>query len=96
MDQKAKDEILITLSSKGVNHPCPRCGNGVFTLVDGYFNEMIQPNANTLNIGGHTIPTVLTVCNRCGYLSQHALGVLGLLPKTNENIDKKTEDKNEK
>jgi len=32
-------------------------------------------------IGGPSVPSVVTACNRCGYLSQHTLGTLGLLPK---------------
>lgn len=84
MDQEKKAEIIRALNERGVRLPCPRCGNPSFTLIDGYFNEMIQPNANTLNIGGPSIPSIITACIRCGYLSQHALGALGLLP-TQEN-----------
>lgn len=82
MDQEKKVEIIRALNEKHVQLPCPRCGNSSFTLIDGYFNEMIQPNVNTLNIGGPSIPSIVTACNNCGYLSQHALGALGLLPNT--------------
>lgn len=93
MDQEKKTEIIRTLNERSVTLPCPRCGNPSFTLIDGYFNEMIQPNTNTLNtlnIGGPSIPSIITACTRCGYLSQHALGALGLLPNNNE---KKEEQK---
>ena len=50
--------------------------------------------ANTLNIGGPSIPSIITACSRCGYLSQHALGVLGLLPnKTEKKKDNKENGK---
>lgn len=90
MDQEKKTEIIRILNERGVILPCPRCGNPSFTLIEGYFNEMIQPNTNTLNIGGPSIPSIITACTRCGYLSQHALGALGLLPNNNE---KKEEQK---
>jgi hypothetical protein len=35
--------------------------------------------------GGQTVPAAAIVCNRCGFLSQHALGALGLLPKNESN-----------
>ncbi len=93
MDQQEKSQIFQALGQRGVRLPCPRCGNQSFTLVDGYFNEMVQPNSNTLNIGGPTIPSIITACNRCGYLSQHALGTLGLLSQPSKN---KQNGKNEK
>ena len=94
MDQEKKKEIIRILNERGVRLPCPRCGNPSFILIEGYFNEMIQPNTNTLNIGGPSIPSIITACSRCGYLSQHALGVLGLLPnKTEKKKDNKENGK---
>lgn len=81
LSDQQKKEIIEVLDKKGVRLPCPRCGNREFLLVDGYFNQTIQTDLNGLIIGGPSIPTVATVCNNCGYLSQHAIGVLGLLPK---------------
>lgn len=80
MNDEDKQKIIKTLTEKGVRLPCPRCGNPSFTLIDGYFNELIQNDLNTLKIGGPSIPSIITACTRCGYLSQHALGALGLLP----------------
>lgn len=94
MDEEKKKEIIRVLNERGVRLPCPRCGNPSFTLIEGYFNEMIQPNVNILNIGGPSVPSIITACNRCGYLSQHALGALGLLPSPSEI--KKKEKKNGK
>lgn len=90
MDPKKRAEIIKALDERGVRLPCPRCGNHSFTIIDGFFNETIQATTNSINIGGRTIPSVITVCNKCGYLSQHAIGVLGLLPK---DVPKKEEEK---
>ena len=79
--QEQKDKLIKALTDRGANLPCPRCGNGDFTLLDGYFNQIIQETPKGIVLGGRTIPSIVIACNRCGYLSQHALGVLGLLSK---------------
>ena len=84
MTPENKQEIINTLQSKGAIMPCPRCANNNFTLLDGYFNQPIQQELSGMIIGGPAVPSAVIVCNKCGYMSQHALGVLGLLPKTEE------------
>jgi ribosomal protein S27AE len=79
--QIQKDKIIKALGERGANLPCPRCGNEAFTLLDGYFNQGIQSDPKGIVLGGRSIPSVVVACNRCGYLAQHALGTLGLLPK---------------
>jgi len=79
--QENKQRIIKALEERGAKLPCPRCGNNNFTLLDGYFNQTIQPEANGIVIGGPSILSVVVACNQCGYLIQHALGILGLLPE---------------
>jgi ribosomal protein S27AE len=79
--QVTKDKIIKALQERNANMPCPRCGNDAFTLLDGYFNQVIQSDPRGIVLGGRTIPSVVVACNKCGYLAQHALGVLGLLVK---------------
>jgi hypothetical protein len=79
--EEQKEKIISALMSRGAKAPCPRCNNANFTLVDGYFNQPIQAELGGLVIGGPSIPSVIVICTRCGYMSQHALGVLGLLPQ---------------
>lgn len=81
-DQKQK--VIEALDRAGAKLPCPRCGNGQFSLVDGYFNHPIQTSLGGLVIGGPSVPSVVVVCNQCGFISQHALGALNLLPKQPE------------
>jgi predicted RNA-binding Zn-ribbon protein involved in translation (DUF1610 family) len=76
-----KKEIIKALDEHGAKLPCPRCGNQSFTLLDGYFNQTIQIDLKGMVLGGPSIPSVVVACKKCGYLSQHALGVLGLLPQ---------------
>lgn len=79
--QEQKNRIIKVLTEKGADLPCPRCGNPNFTLLSGYFAQPIQPELGSIMLGGPNIPSVVTVCTQCGFISQHALGVLGLLPK---------------
>jgi len=80
MKKADKEEIIEHLIRKGVDRPCPRCGNKSATLIDGYFNQTVQDDASSFVVGGASIPTIVTACTNCGFLSQYALGALGLLP----------------
>ena len=95
MNQEEKDNIIRILQERGANLNCPRCGNNNFSLVDGYFNQPLQAQLNNnLVIGGPAIPSVAVVCVRCGFLSQHAIGVLGLLPAQTQNSNENTQETN--
>ncbi len=89
MSELSNDKIIAALKAAGVNAPCPRCRNTNFTLMDGYITHPIQSDFQSFNIGGPSLPAVMTVCNQCGFLAQHALGVLNLLPKPPEEETKK-------
>lgn len=82
MSQEEKNNIVRILQEKGAVMPCPRCGKNQFTLADGYLNNSLQQDLNGITIGGPSIPSVAVVCTNCGYISQHAIGVLGLLPNS--------------
>lgn len=75
-----RKRITEALTRVGAMRACPRCGHGAFTLIDGYFNQPIQTDLGSMVFGGPSIPSVVVACTRCGFMSQHALGVLGLLP----------------
>lgn len=85
LSQEEKQEIVNRLNERIHELTCPMCHQrGGFIIADGYFNNTMQDDIKKVHIGGTSIPTIAIVCNRCGFVSQHALGVLGLLPN-NEN-----------
>jgi hypothetical protein len=88
-DEKQKEQIIKLLEEHGVKSICPMCRNKQFQLADGYFNQAIQETIPGVAIGGTTVPSVAIVCVHCGFISQHALGALGLLP--NETAEGKKE-----
>ena len=84
-DEEQK-EIVAKLQERGVKaDKCPMCGNGKFIITDGYFNHQVLArnaiiaNGGAIYIGGTSIPTVAITCTNCGFISQHSLGILGLL-----------------
>ena len=91
--QEEKQRIILELNkrfgSSGIK--CPMCGNNHFIIGDGYFNSFVQDDFRSLNLGGPSIPSIPIICDKCGFISSHALGVLGLLPK-NDNEGKKGGD----
>lgn len=67
---------------------CPMCGNNNFIIADGYFTDVIQTDLQILQLDGTKLPTIPIICNKCGFVSSHALGILGLMPtKSNKEED---------
>lgn len=96
MNQQEKDRIIKILQERKAILNCPRCANNNFTLIDGYFNQPFQPElSNNLVIGGPAIPSIAVICTNCGFLSQHAIGVLGLLPQQKQNSNDTTPKTNQ-
>lgn len=87
--KEQKDKIVKALLDHRAVLPCPRCGNNNFNLIGGYVNSIIQTElTGGMVIGGPVVPSVIIVCDRCGFMSQHAIGKLGLLPKPeNQNTE---------
>ena len=83
--KETKEKIINALKEKGaLNNPCPRCRSKNFTLLDGYLNNQVQMGLGNVFFGGPSVPSVVVVCSQCGYMSQHAIGVLGLLREGGE------------
>lgn len=89
LSQEEKKRIIAQIESVlpgGME--CPICHNKQFVISDGYFNSSIQGNLNGMRLGGPSIPSIGLICSKCGFISHHALGALGLLPKTQEQESK--------
>ena len=81
LTEKEKLEIKEAFDKKVHNLTCPMCKHKNFTMADGYFLNTMQADINSVNLGGQAIPSVGIICSSCGFISQHALGVLGILDK---------------
>jgi len=90
ISQEKKREIANRLNERIQELTCPMCRQHGFVIADGYFSHYLQEDIKSVSIGGPSIPTIAIVCTNCGFVSQHALGVLGMLP---QNTEKDTEKK---
>ena len=78
LEEKIRHELTV----RGAMRSCPRCGQSSFFIAQNFQMMPVQSAiGGPLVLGGNSIPTAIVVCNNCGYLSQHAIGALGLLPK---------------
>ena len=81
LSETKKHEIISEINKRITSLKCPMCGNREFVIADGYFSNTIQTDLNNMVLGGQSVPSIGIICKHCGYISQHALGVLGLLNK---------------
>ena len=90
-EKKKKNDIVAALREKGVFLRCPMCGNSHFIMAESYVRLDLQDDFDGVKLGGPSLPTAAIVCARCGFVSLHALGLLGGIPQTNkeENDDSK-------
>lgn len=84
MSTEEKQEIIDTLYGKGANLPCHRCNGKEFSLSTGYFVQNIHSHEIINEISGfigstNYLPSALIICENCGNINQHSLGILGLL-----------------
>ena len=81
-DKEKKDEIISALVARAPQLECPMCHGKQFTFVDGYILYALQEKTNSMRLGPTTfLPSIQIVCSKCGFISSHALGTLGLLPQ---------------
>lgn len=85
MNELEKQKIIDTIKQKGATNNCPRCNQKDFTLLEGYFIPEIIPTIPVFFPTSASVRSIVIVCNNCGYMSQHAMGILELLPIINEN-----------
>lgn len=93
IDEEEKQRLVLRLNEKFAQNGlvCPMCHHNHFSLADGYVNNFMQDNFNGAVIGGTSIPAIPIICTNCGFISMHAIGVLGMLPNNvnnggNENV----------
>ena len=84
LSEEQQADIIRRLEERGARLPCPRCGNQDFSILDRYIHIPLQEDLETFNVGGVWMPSIAAVCTRCGYISQHLLGVLDLRPGEEE------------
>jgi hypothetical protein len=87
MDKKRQEQISNALKDKGVFQPCPRCRNLEFEVIGETMLEISQAPVKW-TVGAHklqlpAVPVILISCKNCGFIAQHAAGLLGLASDPN-------------
>lgn len=82
IDVQKKNDIAEILRQKGVLLHCPMCGNTHFIMAESYVRLDLQDDFDGVKLGGTSLPSAAIVCSRCGFISLHALGLLGGIPQT--------------
>jgi hypothetical protein len=75
-----RQALSMALNSKGINRPCPACGQWDMALVDGYVQHHLY-RSNTCDADTASVAVVRCIaieCKHCGYLTSHTLRGLGL------------------
>lgn len=92
MSQEEKERVVLAIQKKIPSLKCPMCAHTNFVLVEGYLPQSLSAKPASVNLGGSIIPSVGIICTHCGFLSQHALGPLGIMenPSSHGDIEKLT------
>lgn len=85
-----KDEIIQKLTEKKATLPCSRCGNRSFGLLEGYSKFYMQDleKIGDINLSDPFVPVIGVFCTKCGAITFHAAGTLGLLKKEGDANEK--------
>jgi hypothetical protein len=75
-----RQRISEALNSRGINRPCPACGQWNVGIVDGYVTHDLYRSTtlDATNTRDGCIRCVAIECKHCGYLTSHTLSGLGL------------------
>jgi ribosomal protein L37E len=73
---EVKNEITKALQDKGATMSCSRCGGTDFGVLEGFPSSLMLLDTEQNSAEASKIPAAGVVCNKCGNISQHALGVL--------------------
>ena len=73
MELDRAERLVAELRRLGATKPCSRCGHPHFEIVA---ESMLETRD-----GSQLIPVVLVGCKNCGYLVEHSLGILNMMPE---------------
>ena len=92
-NQKSQDidreAIIRTLTERLNGSKCPMCGHQQFIVAEGYTVTPIQYDIKKFSIGGKALPTLNLICDNCGYVSSHAIGVFQTINSEENEQNKK-------
>ena len=90
--EKQKADIINRLKKLDIPKACPMCGKSKWALANGYVKSLVQPHLANNRFGNvrlddQFLPMIALVCTYCGFTSQHAAGILGMLQRHDEDAE---------
>ena len=80
-----KHRIVNALKARGAGS-CPRCNDSQWTVSE-YSMIEVQGTMDRHGSDTTTIPSIMIVCEHCGFIAQHALQPLGIWPQRSVTLD---------
>jgi hypothetical protein len=77
LTERQKKTIIESLSAKS-RSLCPMCGSNNWQLGENLVGAMAASLSGGMGIGGPYVPMAQLICTKCGFVSHHAVGVLGI------------------
>ena len=77
LTERQKETVSESLRKK-IGGQCPMCTGTEWTLHDEIVSNMTSSLAGVTALGGRNVPMVQMICNKCGFVSHHAIGLLGI------------------
>ena len=85
-----KHRIISALKARGAGS-CPRCRDSQWTVSE-YSMIEVQATMDRNSAETTTIPSIMIVCEHCGFISQHALQPLGIWPENTVDLGNRKSD----
>ena len=77
IEQETSKNIYALKRILGGRIKCPICQNEKFSVLYGYIrNDIVTNLEEQAVVGTSTLPTIVLTCQKCGFISQHAVKIL--------------------
>ena len=76
LSEQQKEDFIVLLEKIGAVRDCPRCGHDKFILFQQYNDYTHRAFPPGRPGEPPFIPSIYTICGKCGFVSQHALQIL--------------------
>lgn len=77
MTDRQKQTIQASLQKKGFS-ACPICRQSNWQMAEDLVHAPTTSLSGGMALGGPHVPMAQIICTNCGFVSHHAVGVLGI------------------
>ena len=77
LTEREKETIMSNIKAK-IRGSCPMCGGNQWNLENEIVGTVAASIGGGLGFGGPYVPMAQVICNNCGFVAHHAVGLLGI------------------